>query len=187
MLSESESWVSRCLRNLRALNVIITSRDNRSASASFLPGVHRVQPTKASPYCPPGHLPACVCVSVLSAALQLLQLAVIGMAPYRLVLALMLAGTEVPSADVAMRSNCGGKRGNSDIDSALTAAVLAAFGADVRSRLQDPAENNCVRPASWKYSDGEDRCKCVEVARVRVPVVLQAVPHPTALPHQHLC
>lgn len=86
------------------------------------------------------------------------------MAPYRLVHALMLAGAEVPSADVATRSNCGGPRGTSDIESALTAAVLAAFGADVRP--QNPAEyykgnNNCVRPASWKYTDGENYCECV--------------------------
>jgi len=86
---------------------------------------------------------------------------VVRMAPYNLFYGLMLAAADVPSTEVAARDNCGGPRGHSDMGSALTAAVLAAFGADIRPK--NPAEyykynNNCVRPP------GDDSlCECVTV------------------------
>lgn len=66
--------------------------------------------------------------------------------------ALLLSGAKADSG-TRYYFNCGGPRGMSDIDSALTAAVLTAYGASLKSTCK------LKRPASWKITDGDDECE----------------------------
>lgn len=67
---------------------------------------------------------------------------------------MLLSGAKVDTGSNYGYFNCGGPRGYDDIGSALTAAVLAAYGAPLKApgaKLECQPE----RPASWKPTDGD--------------------------------
>lgn len=72
-------------------------------------------------------------------------------ANYRLIYALLTAGAS--TAGASTDSHCGGPRGKDDISSAMSLAVLAAFGVDVRPKdpmyyySKDLWNSNCAKPA----------------------------------------
>jgi hypothetical protein len=65
--------------------------------------------------------------------------------------ALLLSGAKIDTGSNYGLFNCGGPRGYSDIGSALTAAVLAAYGAPLKA----PGAKLECQPSSWKPTDGD--------------------------------
>lgn len=85
--------------------------------------------------------------------------------PHRLIYALLAAGASTAGLNTDI--SCGDKLGQVDISAALTAALLAAYGVDIRPDNPDEYykwSNNCVRPADWTYEKNDIRCECAAAA-----------------------